>query len=146
MTPSLLHKMSQIKGMKKLGFKNDPLPPFRTKVLNFALYFFWRRPLKGWIGWGWWKNLSIYLHLWYDHLRKVEEFMIMKFVNLDDKRWQIDILLHSSLSWQQAGKRWICFTTIKSRKLKSEKLFNAFRSEIETGFSDVERNTSIHIT
>ena len=40
MTPSLLPKMSQIKGMKKLGFKNDPLPPFRTKVLNFALYFF----------------------------------------------------------------------------------------------------------
>ena len=39
-TPSLLPKMSQIKGMKKLGFKNDPLPPFRTKVLNFALYFF----------------------------------------------------------------------------------------------------------
>ena len=39
-TPSLLPKMSQIKGMKKLSFKNDPLPPFRTKVLNFALYFF----------------------------------------------------------------------------------------------------------
>ena len=30
-------------------------------------------------------------------------------------------------------------TTIKSRKLKPEKLFNAFRSEIETGFS-------IHVT
>ena len=26
-TPSLLPKMSQIKGMKKLGFKNNPLPP-----------------------------------------------------------------------------------------------------------------------
>ena len=40
LTPSLLPKMSQIKGMKKLGFKNDPLLPFRTKVQNFALYFF----------------------------------------------------------------------------------------------------------
>ena len=39
-TPSLLPNMSQIKAMKKLGFRNDPLPPFRTKPLNFALFYF----------------------------------------------------------------------------------------------------------
>ena len=39
LTPSLSPKISQIKGMKKLGFWNDPLPPFRTKVQNLALFF-----------------------------------------------------------------------------------------------------------
>ena len=31
----------------KLGFINDPLPPFMTKVLNFALYFFEGIPKAG---------------------------------------------------------------------------------------------------
>ena len=59
--------MSQIKCMKKLGFWNDPLPPFSIKPLNFELFYFEGVPI----------NKSIKIFWCYLMLHSLEEHLFI---------------------------------------------------------------------